>query len=130
MKRQEGKRVSGVQGVSMEIKGINEHYASKDIQPVDVAEAWGLNWAEFTAVKYLFRRGKKGGNTYNQDMCKAVWYLVYCATHDKRHAGIICRIMVAMMEGRYPTDEQLDKKYKQADSNESNPEFPFEHWSN
>jgi len=116
--------------VDLEVRGINEHYASKEIQPVDVADAWNLTWPEFTALKYLFRRGNKSGATYNQDLVKAVWYLVYSATRSKQHAGIICKIMTTMVEGRYPFDEQLNKKYKQADSTESDPEFPFEHWSN
>lgn len=39
------------------------------------------NWAIITAYKYLYRAGNKEGNSYEQDMAKAKWYLDWAETH-------------------------------------------------
>ena len=50
---------------------------ARDTQPVDIADAWELDRYEFSALKYLYRRGNKEGNTRESDLIKAIWYLVY-----------------------------------------------------
>lgn len=48
-----------------------EHYAAMGLQPIDVIEAWGLNFNLGSVVKYLAR---PKGQTI-EDLEKAVWYL-------------------------------------------------------
>lgn len=55
------------------------HYGGKDnpYECIRVLEAWGLDedFCLGNAVKYLSRAGKKNGNSAEQDISKAVWYL-------------------------------------------------------
>ena len=49
------------------------HYAALVPEPVDVIEAWQLEWHEGSAVKYIARAKNKGERV--QDLRKAAWYL-------------------------------------------------------
>lgn len=49
------------------------HYASLSPEPVDVIEAWQLEWHEGNAMKYIARAKSKGERV--QDLRKAAWYL-------------------------------------------------------
>lgn len=49
-----------------------EHY-NLPIQPVEVIEAWELNFNLGNVIKYLARAGKKG--SMEEDLEKALWYL-------------------------------------------------------
>lgn len=59
-----------------------DHYRNK-YQTVDVATDWNLSGPLFNVLKYIQRRGRKVSNTTQQDLLKAVWYLVYELTQDK-----------------------------------------------
>lgn len=59
-----------------------DHYANK-YSTVDIAEDWKLSGPLFNVLKYIQRRGRKGGNAVEQDLLKAIWYLVYELTKDK-----------------------------------------------
>ncbi len=39
------------------------------------------HWAVITAYKYLYRAGAKEGNSYEQDIAKAKWYLDWAENH-------------------------------------------------
>lgn len=49
------------------------HYAGLSPEPVDVIEAWQLEWHEGNAMKYIARAKNKGERV--QDLRKAAWYL-------------------------------------------------------
>lgn len=51
------------------------HYSSLDPQPIDVIEAWDLNFHRGCALKYIARAGRKSGNAEADDLRKAIWYL-------------------------------------------------------
>lgn len=107
---------------------LNSHYNKvNDMQPVDVADAWGLDRYEFNTLKYLYRRGQKDGNTRKSDLLKAIWYLVYAISKDKKLCGMVVELV------------KLHNKYKDVDNDQikqethcdgSNQKRPFEHWSN
>lgn len=48
-----------------------DHYAG-ELQPIDVIDAWGLDFYEGSALKYLARHRKKNGA---EDIKKAIHYL-------------------------------------------------------
>lgn len=55
-----------------------DHYKArqkKGMEVVDAIEAFGLqdNWYRATAIKYLFRAGRKGPKV--EDLKKAIWYI-------------------------------------------------------
>ncbi len=53
-----------------------DHYAKgRRIQPIDVIEDWGLDFCLGNAVKYIARAGRKVGDTEEDDLNKAVWYI-------------------------------------------------------
>jgi len=107
---------------------LNSHYNKvNDMQPVDVADAWGLDRYEFSTLKYLYRRGQKDGNTRKSDLLKAIWYLVYAISKDKKLCGMVVELV--KMHNKYK-DYQDDKSEKPSNSNVSNQKRPFEHWSN
>lgn len=49
-----------------------EHYKGTVLQPIDVIDAWGLDFYEGSALKYLARHRKKNGR---EDIEKAIHYL-------------------------------------------------------
>ena len=60
-----------------------EHYRDK-YQTLDVATDWNLSGPLFNVLKYIQRRGRKASNSTEQDLLKAIWYLVYELTQDKK----------------------------------------------
>jgi hypothetical protein len=63
------------------------HYANMGIEPIDVLEAW-LTLDEFvahckaSAIAYLARAGKKEGESLEQDLAKARWFV------DRAHKAV------------------------------------------
>lgn len=49
------------------------HYTFSDVEPIDVIEAWGLNFHMGCILKYVCRAGRKGDKV--EDLKKARWYL-------------------------------------------------------
>ena len=84
--------------MDLEAQGLNCHYAvAGDVQPVDVADAWNLDRYEFNALKYLYRRGNKCGNTKQSDLLKAIWYLTYAITKSKRDTEFVIDVISVMI---------------------------------
>ena len=107
---------------------LNGHYAvAHDMQPVDVADAWALDRYEFSALKYLYRRGNKEGNNRKSDLMKAIWYLVYAISKDKKLCGMVVELV--KLHNKYKDIDHGQNK-QEADRSQSDPKFPFEHWSN
>lgn len=48
------------------------HYQGGDMQPVDVIDAFHLDFYEGNAIKYILRHGKKNGK---EDLLKAIHYI-------------------------------------------------------
>jgi hypothetical protein len=111
-----------------EVQDLNQHYAKAcDVQPVDVADAWNLDRYEFSALKYIYRRGNKEGNTRKSDLMKAIWYLVYALSKDKKLCAMV--IELVKLHNKYK-ELPNDTSNKPTDRSKSDPEFPYEHWSN
>lgn len=111
-----------------EVQGLNQHYAkAKNVQPIDVADAWELDRYEFSALKYLYRRGNKEGNTKESDILKAIWYLVYCISRDKKLSAMVVELV--RMRKVY-MEIKNDESKQETNRAKSDPEFPYEHWSN
>ena len=53
------------------------HYGGKDnpYEAIKVIDAWNLDFCLGNVVKYISRAGKKGNNSTEQDLKKALWYL-------------------------------------------------------
>ena len=53
------------------------HYGGKDnpYEAIKVIDAWNLDFCLGNVVKYISRAGKKGNNSKEQDLKKALWYL-------------------------------------------------------
>jgi hypothetical protein len=52
-----------------------DHYTYSSIEPIDVIEAWGLQFHLGNALKYISRAGKKDPNKTLEDIKKAKWYI-------------------------------------------------------
>ena len=114
--------------MDLEAQDLNSHYnKAYDMQPVDVADAWELDRYEFSPLKYLSRRGNKEGNTRKADLMKAIWYLVYALSKDKKLCGMVVELVKLHNKYKEIPDGQSNQK---TDRPEGDPEFPFEHWSN
>lgn len=64
------------------------HYTEVKIQYWDVVDAWGLDEDHYraTALKYLYRAGRKG--SYAEDLKKAIHYLEKAIEREgQRDAG-------------------------------------------
>ena len=53
------------------------HYGGMDnpYEAIKVIDAWNLDFCLGNVVKYISRLGKKGNNSKEQDLKKALWYL-------------------------------------------------------
>jgi hypothetical protein len=53
------------------------HYggANNPYEAIKVIDAWGLNFALGSVLKYICRAGKKNGTDELEDLRKAAWYL-------------------------------------------------------
>lgn len=51
------------------------HYRPGTYEAINVIEAWELNFALGSAVKYICRAGRKDGANEIEDLRKARWYL-------------------------------------------------------
>lgn len=65
-----------VYAVSRSRQAGGDHYLQRAIQPWDIIEAYGLDYWEGNAIKYLLRR--KPGTDRAQDLRKAIHYLERC----------------------------------------------------
>lgn len=52
-----------------------DYYKDRKIEPIDVIEAWDLDFCLGNAIKYIARAGKKDGDSAEEDLSKAVWYI-------------------------------------------------------
>ena len=112
----------------LEAQDLNSHYSrARDMQPVDVADAWGLDRYEFSALKYLYRRGNKDGNTRKSDLLKAIWYLAYAISNNKSLCGMVVELV--KLHNKYK-DVDNDQVKQKTNCDGSNQNRPFEHWSN
>lgn len=50
-----------------------KHYQGKDLEVIQVIEAFDLNFNLGNAIKYILRAEKKGNR--DEDLKKAIWYL-------------------------------------------------------
>lgn len=88
----------------------NNHYRKHKIQAVHCAWEWDLSWEAFSAVKYIERAGTKMGSTYNDDMLKAVWYLVAAITQSDVTAERISRDVEETLGKEKPSSFNKMKK--------------------
>lgn len=51
------------------------HYTRLSPQPIEIIEAWGLDFHLANAVKYIARAGQKPGASAESDLRKAIWYI-------------------------------------------------------
>jgi hypothetical protein len=51
------------------------HYEKLTPEPIEVIESWGLDFHRAQVLKYLARAGNKPGNSREQDLRKARYYL-------------------------------------------------------
>ena len=58
-------------------KQVPTHYRNQPIQPIEIIDAYGLDFKRGNALKYLLRAGSKPGEDKTDDLLKAIWYLVY-----------------------------------------------------
>ena len=58
-------------------KQVPTHYRNQPIQPIEIIDAYGLDFKRGNALKYLLRAGSKPGEDKSDDLLKAIWYLVY-----------------------------------------------------
>jgi hypothetical protein len=56
---------------------VPDHYRKGAIQPVEAIMDWELGFTLGNVVKYVARAGKKESATRQDDLMKALWYLVY-----------------------------------------------------
>jgi len=70
-----------------------EHYRKSDIQPLDVIVDWDLDFCLGNIIKYIGRAGKKKSASEQDDLQKALWYLVFEIT---KSTSIADNIVIAV----------------------------------
>ena len=66
-----------------------EHYRKSNIQPLDVIVDWDLDFCLGNIIKYIGRAGKKKSASEQDDLQKALWYLVFEITKSTSTADNI-----------------------------------------
>jgi hypothetical protein len=61
--------------------GEKGHYSGRDLEPIQVMEAWSLDFLEGNALKYLARYRKKNGI---EDLEKVKWYVDRIIQRERR----------------------------------------------
>lgn len=54
-----------------------DYYSPDTVEVIDVIQAWHLDFALGSALKYIVRAGRKPGARREDDLKKAIWYLNY-----------------------------------------------------
>ena len=62
-------------------KQVPTPYRNQPIQPIEIIDAYGLDFKRGNALKYLLRAGSKPGEDKTDDLLKAVWYII-CEMHS------------------------------------------------
>ena len=75
----------------------NRHYGKHRIQAIEVAWEWDLTPEEFSCIKYIERAGDKPGNTYNDDILKAIWFLAAALFKDRYKAQKLQNIAAGLL---------------------------------
>ena len=52
-----------------------DHYQAQGYEAIDIIEAYKLNFALGSALKYILSAGRKPNEQATDDLCKASWYL-------------------------------------------------------
>ncbi len=73
------------------------HYHGKNLETIDVIEAFDLDFSLGNAVKYILRAGKKDGRT--TDLRKARWYITNALKEDPQKA---CKAWIEEMKNDLP----------------------------
>ena len=79
-------------------KQVPTHYRKQLIQPIEIIDAYGLDFKRGNALKYLLRAGSKPGEDKSDDLRKAIWYLV-CEMHSIELADQITEILLVDATG-------------------------------
>ena len=63
-----------------------DHYhKNSGIEVIDAIDAWNLDFCLGNAVKYISRSGHKDGDKTQQDLQKAVWYILRYLGKENRY---------------------------------------------
>jgi hypothetical protein len=54
-----------------------KHYRSSKFQAISVIRDWGLSFELGNVLKYVQRAGKKNSASQQEDLQKALWYLLH-----------------------------------------------------
>jgi hypothetical protein len=79
-------------------KQVPTHYRTRNVQPIEIIDAYGLDFKRGNALKYLLRAGSKPGEDKADDLRKAIWYLV-CEMHSIELADQINEILLVDATG-------------------------------
>ena len=86
-----------------------DHYKEgRKYEPWDVIADWGLGYFLGNAVKYISRAGRKTGNSYGQDLTKAITYL----QKELDNIGYQRNINVPAKQPAKSLEEAYEQQYK------------------
>jgi len=68
------------------------HYRRHTIQPIDAIIDWGLSFCLGNVLKYISRAGKKESASRDEDLRKALWYLVFELTSSTEKADDVAQM--------------------------------------
>ncbi len=83
---------------------VVKHYRQGKIQAIDVIADWDLNFSLGNVLKYVGRAGKKESATRQEDLQKALWYLIFEITKSTSVADNIVIAACSISE----TTNQVD----------------------
>ena len=52
-----------------------DHYKGKELEVIEIIDAFNLNFNLGNVIKYILRAGNKADTPYLEDLQKAQWYL-------------------------------------------------------
>ncbi len=81
--------VSFRQNTGEEVNHPSHYHKESGFEVIDVIEAWGLDFTLGNSIKYISRAGHKNKDKTDQDLQKALWYLLRAMNKEEKYKLVI-----------------------------------------
>ncbi len=77
------------QRIKEEVNHPAHYHKESGFEVIDVIDAWGLDFTLGNSIKYISRAGHKNKDKAEQDLQKALWYLLRAMNKEEKYNSII-----------------------------------------
>ena len=74
---------------SEEVNHPSHYHKASGFEVIDVIDAWGLDFTLGNSIKYISRAGHKNKDKTEQDLQKALWYLLRAMNKEDKYKDVV-----------------------------------------